>query len=216
MSVFIQPPFWADRRQRATPHRYAVLVTPPTVEPLTLAEAKVRAGVDWVVGDPRDALLQSFIAAARSKVEHDTGLALLPQARDLYYDEIGGGILTLPDFTMPLASATIKWTSSAGVVTTIDPAQYIVDLAGGRIAWAVGAVLPSDLRAFQPWVIHCVSGWPTPAALKAEAPILVHLVGLLVAHYATLGRDFATIDPMTEVPGGYADQIQPYLPVSVA
>lgn len=55
---FIQPPFWATGYPRTTaPHAISVLVTPPVLEPLTLADAKIRAGLDWVVGDARDPLL---------------------------------------------------------------------------------------------------------------------------------------------------------------
>jgi len=61
----------------------STLVIAPTEEPLTLDEAKLRAGLDWVAGDPRDALMTGFIAAARAKVEHDTGLALLTQTRNV-------------------------------------------------------------------------------------------------------------------------------------
>jgi hypothetical protein len=74
-------------------HVFSVLVDPPTSEPLTLDEAKLRAGLDWPTGDPRDEMMNDFIAAARSKVEQDTGLALLTQTRDVYYD---GSPLTAP------------------------------------------------------------------------------------------------------------------------
>src|SRR3954462_15905819 len=59
----------------------SVLVVAPTEEPLTLAQAKLRAGLDRGTGDPRDDQMNSFIAATRAKVELDTGLALLTQTR---------------------------------------------------------------------------------------------------------------------------------------
>jgi len=62
------------------------------VEPLTIAEGKLRAGLNWPPGDPRDALMASFIAAARNKVEQDTGLALLYQIHDLVYVAAGVSI----------------------------------------------------------------------------------------------------------------------------
>src|SRR5258705_9577128 len=83
--TFIQPPFWAQgpRAYAVAPHAVSVLVTPPALEPLTLDQGKLRAGLDWVAGDPRDALMTGFIQAARSQVEQDTGLALLTQTRDV-------------------------------------------------------------------------------------------------------------------------------------
>jgi len=59
-------------------------------------------------------------------------------------------------------------------------------------------------------VYRIVAGWPDAATLKAEAPLLVHAVGLLVAHYATFGRDLITAEGATVVPLGYSDAIQPH------
>lgn len=200
----------------ATPTVTSVLVDPPAEEPLTLDEAKGRAGLNWPAGDPRDVMMRGFIAAARSKVEKDTGLALLTQTRDIYLDAVFGYALTLPSQSRPLKSVTsIKWTSYAGVVNTYDPANYVVDLASSRIALAVGSVWPTDLRPFQPWVIRIVSGWTTADELLAREPLLVHAVGMLTAHYATLGRDLASIDRVSEVPYGYYESIEAYCPVTL-
>src|SRR5436190_19232784 len=119
---FIQPPFWAREGlggRPIAPHAVSVLVTPPSVEPLTLDDAKLRANLDWVAGDPRDALMSGFIAAARSKVEQDTGLALLTQTRDVYLDAVQGRTIDLPSQSRPLQSvASVKSIDTAGVVNT--------------------------------------------------------------------------------------------------
>lgn len=212
MGVFIEPPFWALRvGRRLSLHPVSVLVTPPTQEPLTVDQGKLRAGLDWDPGDPRDALMTGFIAAARHKVEQDTGLALLTQTRDVYYDAVLEDAITLPAQSLPLQSvASIKTTDTAGAVNTLATTEYTVDLVSGRISVSQTGVWPTDLRRFQPWVIRIVSGWATPDALLAQAPLLVHAVGLLVAHYATRGRDLASADGITEVPYGYADVIVPH------
>lgn len=188
------------------------------VEPLTLDQAKLRAGLDWVAGDPRDALMTGFIQAARSKVEQDTGLALLTQTRDVYYDAVQYRTVALPGQSRPLqAVVSISSTDTAGVVHVLDPTNYEVDLASGRIGLAVSGVWPTDLRYFQPWVIRIVSGWPSLEQLTADAPGLVHAVGLMTAHYATVGRDVAAVERVSgiEVPYGYDDAIAPYRLVSV-
>lgn len=204
------------------PHAVSVLVPQavggsPALEPLTLDEGKLVSGLDWAAGDPRDGLMTRFIAAARSKVEQDTGLALLTQTRDIFFDAISGSAFTLPAQSKPLQSVTsFKSTDSAGVVNTLDPTQYVIDLSGARIGLALGGGWPTDLRPFQPYVLRIVSGWTSVALLTAAEPMLVHLVGRLVAHYATLGRDLATIDAANEVPFGYTEDIAPYVPVVVA
>lgn len=218
MGVFIEPPFWAEEwggARTSRPHATSVIVTPPAIEPLTLAEAKLRAGLDWPDGDPREILLAGFIPAARAKVERDTGLALLTQTRDIYLDMITARVLSLPVF--PIQSVTsVKSTDTAGVVNTLNPTNYVVDLASARLGLSLSGVWPTDLRPFQPYVIRVVAGWPDVLTLTAQEPLLVHAVGLLLAHYATLGRDLASLDPATEIPHGYRDIIASYERVTVA
>jgi hypothetical protein len=134
-----------------------------------------------------------FIAAARSQVEQDTGLALLTQTRDItIYATITDGIFPLPMQALPVQSIT----TPAGVRFT--PTDW-----GGW--WGT---MPTPIAAGS-WRI--VSGWPTAADLKIEAPLLIQAVGLLTAHLATLGRDLAyegrAIIPM---PQGYEECIAPY------
>jgi hypothetical protein len=190
-TAFVQPPW-------AMPQRVSsVLVTAPTEEPLTVDEVKLRAACDdWPVDDPRNALVPDYIAAARAQVEHDTGLALLTQTR-LVTIAASAGIYPIPWQAWPVQSMT----DAAG--RTVDPRLY-----AGLQCW-MGFWLPGGS-----WTV--VVGWPSAAALKAEAPLLVHAVGLLAAHYLTLGRDLAIAgggpgDASPElVPMGYADAIAPY------
>jgi uncharacterized phiE125 gp8 family phage protein len=215
---FVQPPFWAQGGPVyvVAPHAVSVLVTPAVLRVLTLDQGKLRAGLDWVAGDPRDDLMTGFILAATGQVEQDTGLALLTQIRDVYLDSVQQRVIDLPAQSRPLAAVTsIKSTDTGGVVNTLDPSNYVVDLASGRIGLSVSGVWPTDLRYFQPWVIRIVTGYATVQALTDAAPGLVHAVGLLTAHYATAGRDLAGGVSET-VPYGYDDAIAPYRRVVVA
>lgn len=219
--TFIQPPFWAQGSYRArAPHAVSVVVTPPAVEPLTVDQAKLRAGLDWIGGDARDALMTDFIKAARSKVERDTGLALLTQTRDIYLDGLPGysDRIRLPAQSMPLqAVLSVSTIDTAGNTNVLGAGNYVVDTASGRIGLAYGMTWPTDLRPFQPVVIRIRSGYADVEALTADAPLLVHAVGLLVAHYATAGRDLVTTGTIiTETPHGYDEAIAGYLPIEVA
>jgi hypothetical protein len=167
------------------------LVTGPTEEPLTLDQGKLRAGLDWAAGDPRDDLMRGFIAAARAKVEQDTGLALLTQTRDVT-------ITPGSDGTMP-----IPWQAY--------PVQTISPLVPMPLSWTW-----SGVYAAGSWRV--VVGWPDAATLAAEAPLLVQAVGLLTAHYATFGRDLALPSGNTQaslVPLGYPEAIAPYTLVTL-
>lgn len=193
-SPFVVPP-WASPRRC-----YAVLVEPPTEEPIDLATAKLLAGLDWATTDPpdpRDKMMNDFIKAARNKVEQDTNLALLTQTHDVH--------VLVATCCIPLPPQC-------------SPTQSIEDVtpAGTRRATvaSTGVALTSTVPVAGVWRV--VSGWPTVDELAAAAPLLVHAVGLLTAHYATLGRDLASIEPSTEVPQGYEDAIASYRPVTVA
>jgi len=186
-STFMRPP-WAQPSALAS-----VLVEAPTEEPLTLADGKLRAGLDWPVGDPRDDLMTGFIAAARSQVEQDTGLALLTQTRDItLYTTITSGIFPLPLQALPVQSVT-------------TPTGIRIDAASWSDWWTT---MPAPIA---PGTWRIVAGWPSAAALKAEVPLLVQAVGLLTAHYATFGRDLASDARHVEkLPMGYDECIAPY------
>jgi uncharacterized phiE125 gp8 family phage protein len=59
----------------------SILVTPPTEEPVTLAELKAHAAVSH---SQDDALLTILLRAAREAVEAHAGLLLMPQVWDVY------------------------------------------------------------------------------------------------------------------------------------
>jgi len=175
----------------------SVLVTPPAAEPLTLAEAKLAAGLDWPEGDPRDKQMQGFIAAARQKVEQDTGLALLQQTRELTMTAGSSSLMPLPWQALPLQSITDPFGQR------LTKEDVLIDRRLNVLR------LPYSYSGEGTWTI--VSGWPTPEALLQEAPLLWQAVALLTAHYATLGRDLAISGTIVaEVPMGYDDSIAPF------
>jgi len=187
----------------------SVLVEAPSEEPLTLAQAKLRAGLDWATGDPRDELMNAWIAAARQKVEMDTGLALITQTRAItFYESVawpdGCGVVPLPMQSLPLQSLT----DPDG--NPFEPARYVTGYAQRMpvLRFASG---------FESGTWMAVTGWLDAAALLAEAPSLVQAVGLLVAHYATVGRDLAIVGTIVATtPQGYQESIDPFCLVTLA
>lgn len=177
------------------------------VEPLTLADGKLRAGLEWVDGDPRDALMRGFIQMARSQVQRDTGVVPLLETYDVFFDALPSPIV-LP--WRPVAALTsIASIDSAGVVNTLGVTNYHLDPGSdapvpARVGLADLGAWPTDLRSFQPYVLRIVVGY---ASIALIPPWVVHAVGLLTAHYATLGRDLASLTPAERVPYGYEDAI---------
>ena len=182
------------------------LVTGPTEEPLSLDQAKLRSGVEWASGDSREALLREFIAAARAKVEVDTELSLLTQTRDIVVDNDGSGRLVLPAGSQPLQTVvSLSLVDAAGFITVVDPGAYSVDVFG-RVLLTYRTTSALQLRV--------IAGWPTPADVP---PLLLHAVGLLVAHYMTYGRDLLQVGQSLAItPLGYEDAISAYRPVTLA
>jgi hypothetical protein len=58
--------------------------------------------------------------------------------------------------------------------------------------------------------LRVTSGWPDRATFAKEAPLLLQAVGLLTAHYATLGRDLAGTADTFPVPMGYEAAVAPH------
>jgi hypothetical protein len=182
---------------------YSQLVTPPAVEPFTVKEAKVLAAMTWpetTPPDPRDQMMTDFIAAARSQVEHDTGLALLTQEHDVY-------VLDPVCFvSLPVQCTPVQTISALGPLPAAS--------SWGLTASGRGFVLARPTTGV--WRVK--SGWPDVAALKQEAPGLMHAVGLLVAHFATIGRDIyitGAVASVNLVPLGYEEAIAPYRLITV-
>jgi uncharacterized phiE125 gp8 family phage protein len=199
-------------------HRSAVLVTPPAAV-LSVAEGKLCAGLDWLAGDVRDAQMARFIAAATAKVEQDTGLALLPQTYDVFYDSLPR-YCAVPLPWRPATSAAFSAIDSTGTRVPLVGATYILDGSSASPLEArvqlvdAGASWPAALRSFQPWVIQTVVGFANVAAIPAP---LLHAVGLLTAHYATVGRDLVIVGTIVaSTPLGYEDLIAPYQLVTLA
>ena len=99
------------------------VVTQPTAEPVSLAEAKLHLRVD---GDDEDVLIALQIAAVRQQVELEARRTLVTQtlaARLEFwplYDR-----LALPQ--PPLQSVThIKYTDEDGVLQTVSSIDYVV------------------------------------------------------------------------------------------
>lgn len=116
------------------------LITAATVEPVSLAEAKLHCKVDGSDDDTRLAIL---ITAARQLAEQITGRAFAPQTWELVLDEFPEAFV-LP--RAPIAAVTsLKYIDTAGVERTIDSTYYTLDLDSlpGYLVPAYGYAWPT-------------------------------------------------------------------------
>jgi uncharacterized phiE125 gp8 family phage protein len=120
------------------------LATAPVELPLSLAEAKAHLRV---LTSNQDGLITGLISAASAHLDGRSGIlgrALVTQTWDVRFDRFSGcGAMELP--MPPLQSVThVKYLDDAGVETTLDPSQYVVETGHmvGRIRPAYGLTWP--------------------------------------------------------------------------
>lgn len=175
-----------------------VLVTAPAEEPISLATAKMQARVD---GTAEDALMGTFVAAAREKCEEIARRAFVTQTLRLSLDDWPDGrVLRLP--RPPLQSVTsVKYTDVDGVEHTLSASDYVVDADSqpGRIALKNDADWPSDeLREVGAIKITFVAGYGAASAVPKKYQTAVQL---LAAHLYE-NRDAGSEVTLSEIPFG--------------
>lgn len=120
------------------------LITPPAVQPISLAEAKAHLRVDHT---DEDTLIELLIQAATAYADGAGGFlgrALVTQTWDLVLDEFPADWVMIP--LPPLQEVlSVEYDDSSGFLTILDPSEYTVDTANEPGWVAIGA-----------------GGWPTP------------------------------------------------------
>lgn len=98
------------------------VITPPAVEPITLAEARAQCRYD---GTENDAVLAALIAAARDQAEAETGRALCTQTRELVLDAFPEAFVLRGAPVQSVVS--VKYLDAAGIERTLDPQDTLLD-----------------------------------------------------------------------------------------
>lgn len=177
----------------------------PTTTPILLAEAKqqVRA-----TSDAEDSLLESYIAAAVSRVERYTSRALLTQTWAAKIDSFGdpemcngSGELIVP--RPPLQSvSSIQYVDTDGDTQTLSSDTYTVDTDSqpGRIYLAPDKSWPSVYGKRHAVTITYVAGYGDAGSdLPAD---LVHALRLQFAHMFTHREPIVLGAIATTIPQG--------------
>jgi uncharacterized phiE125 gp8 family phage protein len=100
------------------------LITPPAVEPVTLADARLHLKVDTT---DDDALITRLITAARARAEWHTGRALNTQRWILWLDAWPPrGIIEIPLPSLQSVTSVTVYAPDDSA-TMLDPATYQVD-----------------------------------------------------------------------------------------
>lgn len=185
------------------------LVTPPTVEPVTLDELKAHIRE---TGDDSDPLLTIYIQAAREYVEAATGISLLPQTWQATFDHDWPGRwwsgnayqrIWLPKPPLKSVSSVKYLNPDTGLSQTLDAAQYqVVQLplvSYIEPAYGVGT-WPSVRDQPDTITVEFVAGY----ADAASAPAKIKLAVLMLAAHAYATREAVGPGGLSEVPLGVA------------
>lgn len=178
----------------------------PTVEPLTLAEAKSHLRV--TIADD-DVLITALIVAARTYAEQFTHRAFVTQTWEWRLDAFRWTFLDVP---LPkLQSVTsIQYLDTAGVLQTLAASQYLVDphTTPGRIAPVFGSTWPSTHPVFNAVTITFIAGFGDAAAV--EDPIK-HALRLIIGELYERRETAIVGAPIVEVPLSAKALLMPYV-----
>jgi uncharacterized phiE125 gp8 family phage protein len=181
----------------------SILLAPPAVEPLSLAEAKVFLRLETADDDP---LIAAFISAARLHVETLTGLAFVTQRWRMVLDcwPANGRIAVRPAPLQALIAARVF--DFDGEVRTIDAQAFVPDASTSTLSFIPWA-LPMPTRIGAGVELDIAVGFGD-AASDVPEPIR-QAIRLLVAHWYE-NRAIVAGAEMAPVPSHAAALIAPY------
>lgn len=155
------------------------ITTPPAVEPITAAEAKLHLRVD--VSDD-DALIGALITAVREHAETITQRALAQATYCLYLDEFPAAI-EVP--RPPLGGIThIKYVDPSGTLTTLASTEYTVSAADepALIVPAYGKTWPTTQSHVDVVQVTFTAGYTAELLPDAARAYMLAAIGTLYAN----------------------------------
>lgn len=176
------------------------LITPPAIEPVTLAEAKAHLRC----GDDEDSLITALIQTAREECEHRTERSLITQTWERVLDFFPPVEIELG--RPPVQSiVSITYYDAAGALQTMDSADYSldVDLKPGWVSPAYGTVWPNTYDMPNAVRVRFLAGYGDTAAdvpATSKAWMLLR-IGTLYKH-----RESTVVGvPLSTLPSEYVN-----------
>jgi len=155
------------------------LVSPPTVEPVSLAEARAHARVDDTADN---SLVSALIAAARRTAEAYTRRAFITQSWAMYMDQAPtDNFLEIPKAPLVGISSIVTY-SDADAATTFASSNYYVDLITkpGRVVLRATASWPTFTRVSNGFFVDFVAGY---GATGSDVPADIRQAILMIVSH---------------------------------
>ena len=155
-----------------------VIITQPTIEPITVAELKEHLRVETV---EEDTLINGLLVAAREQVENWTRRALMTQTWEYYLDRFPSRNYIVLPFGNLQSVTSVKCKDCYGIESTLTvDTDYIVEKNGdnhGRLVLPYEGIWPSDvLFPSKPITVKFVCGWATRDAVPVKIKQAIKLI----------------------------------------
>lgn len=192
-------------------------VTPPSVEPVSLAEARVHLRQEAEESLPDDAQVEALITAAREWVEAHIGYVTVQRELKLHLDQFpSGDTITLPRSKL-ISIDSVEYVDRNGDTQTWAASNYSADTASeeGRLLRAVGVEWPESRAQRQGVTITYTAGWPddgaSPPDYAANVPKAIKQAMLLLVGHWYANRESVAIGTITAtVPQAVEFLLSPY------
>lgn len=190
-----------------------VLITPPALQPVTLAEAKLHLRVDH---NDEDTLIESLIRAATEHLDGWTGIlgrCLVEQVWRQDHDRFARQMI-IP-LGPVIAVQSITWRDPTGQLSTVPSGSYDLrtDEAGNAVIRFDGDyVFPTNLHESRAVAINFKAGYetkPGPLATSTVPDPLKVAILLLVGHWYQ-NREAVSPAGMASLPFAVEALIAPY------
>ena len=189
-----------------------LLTQGPSVEPVSLAEAKAHLRVD---GSDEDTLIASLITSARVHIETTLGQALNTQSWSLFLDR-WPAVATVSLLRAPVISVdAVKTYDADDVATDFAPENYFADTVSDppRLLLRGATPWPQPGRIGNGIEIAFTAGYGA-AAFDVPEPFRQAIL-MLVAHWFENREMVALSGQPTKVPATVMSLITPYRRVSL-
>lgn len=181
------------------------VITPPSVEPLTLAEVKARLSINDTLDD---ADITAHITAAREAAESYTGLALIDTEIELALDAFPSEI-ALP--IMPVSSITsVTYQDADNVTQALAASDYVFDDYSPihRIVPASGVDWPDTYDTINAVRVKFTAGYGAAGSDVPEA--IRNALLIAVGHWIRFQAEAESGVGPTRMPMQFFDLLNPY------
>ena len=165
------------------------VVTAPTVEPITLAEAKAHLRVDIATDD---AYITTLIIIARQQAEHEAQRSFAAQTLRIRASEFGDGVELKRG---PVnAVSHVRYQDAANAQQTLSASAYYLDRSGlvPAVRAAFGAIWPQVYPQNDVVEVQYTAGtWNVGAGVEAPRAAVQYMMLLIGSMYENREADAA-------------------------